>query len=110
MTCEEYILKYLDETRDKLEETKKKLDAEKEHAALLLQQFNKLADIVDVIAKHIKMEKYGSDRVIKMEYLWDNSPNCADFNALYEAFKDIFEEEKEKDNGEQSETCEPAES
>ena len=110
MNCEEYILKYLDETREKLEETKKKLDAEKEHAALLLLQFNKLADIVDVIGKHIKMKNYGSDRVIGMEDLWENSSGRADFAVLYEAFEDIFEEEKEADNGEQSETCEPAES
>ena len=109
MTCEEYILSYLDETREKLEETKKKLDAEKEHAALLLLQFNKLADIVDVIGKHIALKTYSKTRVIEFENLWENS-DFADFNALYEAFNDIFEEGKEADNGEQSETCEPAES
>ena len=110
MTCEEYILSYLDETREKLEETKKKLDAEKERTALLLMRLNHMADIIDVIVKHIKMKNYGSDRVIGMEDLWENSSGRADFNVLYEAFKDIFEEGKEADNGEQSETCEPAES
>lgn len=109
MTCEEYILKYLDETRDKLEETKMKLDAEKERTALLLMKLNQLEDIVDVIGKHVEMKNYGSHRTIGMESLWDNSDRD-DFTVLYEAFKDIFEEEKEADNGEQSETCEPAES
>lgn len=109
MTCEEYILRYLDETREKLAETQKKLDAEEGRAALLLLQFNKLADIVDVIGKHIEMKNYGSHRTIGMESLWDNADRD-DFTVLYEAFKDIFEGGKEKDNGEQSETCEPAES
>lgn len=109
MTCEEYILRYLDESREKLAETQKKLDAEKEHAVLLLNKFNHLADIIDVIGKHVEMRNCGSHRTIGMENLWDNADRD-DFTVLYEAFKDIFEREKEADNGEQSETCEPAES
>lgn len=109
MTCEDYILRYLDETREKLAETQKKLDAEKERSALLLMLLNDTWNIVDVIGKHVEMKNYGSHRTIGMGTLWENSDR-ADFDVLYEAFKNIFEEEKEKDNGEQSETCEPAES
>lgn len=109
MTCEGYILRYLDETREKLAETQKKLDAEKERSALLLMRLNDLWNIVDVIGKHVEIKNYGSHRTIGMESLWDNADR-ADFTVLYEAFKDIFEGEKEADNGEQSETCEPAES
>lgn len=108
MNCEEYILRYLDETREKLEETKKKFDAEKERAALLLMRLNQLADILDVIKQHIKLETCCNSRVISMDNVWENY-DAVDFTALYEAFRDKFEEE-EADNGEQSETCEPAES
>lgn len=101
MTCEEYVIQLLEDSRKELEETRKQLEESKAMAARLLMKFNHLADILDVIKQHITLEIYGKSRVISMENIWENS-EAVDFTALYEAFRDMFEL-GEEDNGEQSE-------
>jgi len=101
MTCEEYVIQLLKDSRKELEETKQQLEESKETAARILLNLHHLADILDVIKQHIKLETYGNSRVISMENIWENC-DAVDFTALYEAFRDKFEEEEEE-NGEQSE-------
>lgn len=108
MTCEEYVIQLLEDSRKELEETRQELKKSKEMEATLLARLNILSDTLEVITKHIILEIYGKSRVISMKNVWENC-DAPDFIALYEAFRDKFEEGVEE-NGEQGETCEPAES
>lgn len=101
MTCEEYVLKELEDTKDQLKKSR-------EEAANHFNDVIVLTDTLCVFWDHIKLAEYGGVRVIQVDNIWENT-HQDEFLKLYDFFKSKFAEQ-EADNGEQSETCEPAES
>ena len=70
------------------------------------KEMDHINNVLSALAVKIKVETYNSHRVISIDDIWESSQY---FKPVYEYFKNVLEREEE-DNGEQSETCEPAES
>lgn len=99
MTCEEYVVKELQDTKDKLADLQWRM-------AEYLKEMDRVGNVLSALAAKMKVETYNSSRVISIDDIWESSQY---FKPVYEYFKNVLEREEE-DNGEQSETCEPAES
>ena len=99
MTCEEYIIKELDETKDKLANAEWRL-------AELGKEMAAVGYVLAALVNRMKLKTYGNHRVISIDDIWENEH---DFQAVYDHVKDLLRWE-EKNNVEQSETCKPAES
>jgi hypothetical protein len=99
MTCEEYVVQELLTTKEKLADLQWRL-------AEYRKEMDRINNVLSAFAVKMKVETYNSHRVISIDDIWDSSQY---FKPVYEYFKNVLERE-EKDNGEQSETCEPAES
>ena len=99
MTSEEYVVKELQDTKDKLADLQRRI-------AEYRKEMDRAGNVLSALAVNIKVETYSRHRVISIDDIWDSSQY---FKPVYEYFKNVLERE-EKDNGEQSETCEPAES
>lgn len=99
MNCEEYVLKELDETKDELKNIELRL-------AMYRDEMRAVGYVIDALVKRMELRTYGKSRVISINDIWENEH---DFQTVYNYFKNLLGWE-EKESGEQSETCEPAES
>lgn len=99
MTCEEYVVKELQTTKEKLADLQWRM-------AEYRKEMDRVGNVLSALAAKMKVETYNSHRVICIDDIWESSQH---FKPVYEYFKNVLEREEE-DNGEQSETCEPAES
>jgi hypothetical protein len=99
MTCEEYVVQELLTTKEKLADLQWRM-------AEYRKEMDRINNVLSALAVKMKMETYISHRVISIDDIWESSQY---FKPVYEYFKNVLEREEE-DNGEQSETCEPAES
>jgi len=86
MTCEEYVLNELEETKKQLKETKEQYS----------EQFSQLVACTDALMvfwDRIKLKKYGNSRVIEVESIWDHDQD--EFVKAYDFFKHKLEAKEE---------------
>lgn len=99
MTCEEYVLAEL----GKKDEQVRRLKALIEDYQQVMKDVNR---VLEILERRFNLHKQADGKgVITMGYIFEDlDPD--EFNLM----KEIFHLGKEKESGEQSETCEPAES
>ena len=101
MTCEEYVLAEL----GKKDEQVRRLKAVCEDYQQVMKDVNRVLEILER-RFNLHQQAGGSGKgVITMGYIFEDL-DADEFNLM----KEIFHLGKEKESGEQSETCEPAES
>lgn len=99
MTCEEYVLAELGKKDEQVRRLKEVIEVYHQ----MMKDVNRVLKILE--RRFILHKLEGGKGVITMGYIFeDYDPD--EFNLL----KEIFHLGKEKESGEQSETCEPAES
>ena len=99
MTCEEYVLAEL----GKKDEQVRRQKALIEDYQQVMKDVNR---VLEILERRFNLHKQADGKgVITMGYIFEDL-DADEFNLM----KEIFHLGKEKESGEQSETCEPAES
>jgi len=99
MTCEEYVLAEL----GKKDEQVRRL---KELIKVYHKMMKDVNQVLEILERRFNLHKQADGNgVITMGYIFEDL-DADEFNLM----KDVFHLGKEKESGEQSETCEPAES